>query len=82
MLLASDTRVLGRRNITGFKQRQMQSSAHYRKSLKDLNVTHEKLVAFQEASEGTAMKCGLGTSPKSFFIILSPCYQVQHGGYN
>ena len=28
--------------------------------------------------EGTAMKSGLGTSPKSFCII-SPCYQVQHG---
>ena len=33
------------------------------------------------SSEGTAMKSGLGTSPKSVFII-SPCYQVQHGGYN
>ena len=34
-------------------------------------------------SEGTAMKSGLklGTSPKSVFII-SPCYRVQHGGYN
>ena len=32
-------------------------------------------------AEGTAMKSGLGTSPKYFFII-SPCYQVQHGGYN
>ena len=31
--------------------------------------------------EGSAMKSGLGTSPKSFFI-MSPCYQVQHGGYN
>ena len=31
--------------------------------------------------EGTAMKSGLSTSLKSFFII-SPCYQVQHGGYN
>ena len=30
--------------------------------------------------EGTAMKSGLGTA-KSFFVI-SPCYQVQHGGYN
>ena len=34
-----------------------------------------------DAFEGTAMKSGIGTSPKSFFI-LSPCYQVQHGGYN
>ena len=31
--------------------------------------------------EGTAMKSGLSTSLKSFFII-SPCYQVHHGGYN
>ena len=29
--------------------------------------------------EGTAMKSGLVTSLKSFFII-SPYYQVQHGG--
>ena len=36
---------------------------------------------FWSTFEGTAMKSGLGTSPKSFFII-SPCYQVQHGGYN
>ena len=33
------------------------------------------------AYEGTAMKSGLGTSQKSFFII-SPCHQVQHGGYS
>ena len=32
-------------------------------------------------NEGTAMKSGLGASPKSVFI-KSPCYQVQHGGYN
>ena len=35
----------------------------------------------QRTNEGTAMKSGLSTSLKSFFII-SPCYQVQHGGYN
>ena len=37
------------------------------------------LESLQGTTEGTAMKSGLGTSPKSFFII-SPCYQVQHGG--
>ena len=36
---------------------------------------------WERAIEGTAMKSGLGTSPKSF-IIIRPCYQVQHGGYN
>ena len=38
-------------------------------------------VVFTVGNEGTAMKSGLSTSLKSFFII-SPCYQVQHGGYN
>ena len=32
-----------------------------------------------EAFEGTAMKSGLGTPQ---LCIISPCYQVQHGGYN
>ena len=41
----------------------------------------EQHVVPQSTDEGTAIKSGLGTSPKLFFIT-SPCYQVQHGGYN
>ena len=46
-------------------------------------LVREEEGATQMSDEGTAMKSGLSTSPKSFFIV-KPCYQdlVQHGGYN